>query len=115
MEELDRIGFDYKLNIVGGFSPDDVLIKKYKPKHVNFIGQVPQDNLKEYLSSSDCYLFPSLCEGCAQSVEWRHSQQDYLIATCESGLPITDGKDGLIIKTANVMAIVDAISKIEER
>ncbi len=114
MEELDRIGFDYKLNIVGGFSPDDVLIKKYKPKHVNFIGQVPQDNLKEYLSSSDCYLFPSLCEGCAQSGMEALTAGLPVIATCESGLPITDGKDGLIIKTANVMAIVDAILKLKK-
>lgn len=113
MEELDKIEFDYELNIVGGYFPDDVLIKKYKPKHVNFIGQVPQDDLKGYLSNSDCYLFPSLCEGCAQSGMEALTAGLPVIATYESGLPINDGKNGLIIETANVMAIVDAVVKLK--
>lgn len=112
MEELDNIGFDYELNIVGGYSPDDVLIKKYKPKHVNFVGQVPQDDLKEYLANSDCYLFPSLCEGCAQSGMEALTAGLPVIVTYESGLPITDGKTGLLIETANVSAIVDAVKRM---
>ena len=112
MEELDKIGFNYELNIVGGYSPDDVLIGKYKPKHVNFIGQVPQDDLKGYLATSDCYLFPSLCEGCAQSGMEALTAGLPVIATYESGLPITDGETGLLIETANVLAIVEAVKRM---
>lgn len=112
MEELDRIGFDYELNIVGGYSSDDILIKKYRPKHVKFVGQVPQDDLKEFLANSDCYLFPSLCEGCAQSGMEALTAGLPVIATYESGLPITDGETGLLIETANVSAIVEAVKRI---
>lgn len=112
MEELDKIGFNYELNIVGGYSPDDVLIGKYKPKHVNFIGQVPQDDLKEYLATSDCYLFPSLCEGCAQSGMEALTAGLPVIATYESGLPITDGENGVLIESANVASIVDAVKRL---
>lgn len=112
MEELDKIGFNYELNIVGGYSPDDVLIGKYKPKHVHFIGQVPQDDLKEYLATSDCYLFPSLCEGCAQSGMEALTAGLPVIATYESGLPITDGENGVLIETANVASIVDAVKRL---
>ena len=112
MEELDKIGFNYELNIVGGYSPYDVLIGKYKPKHVNFIGQVPQDDLKEYLATSDCYLFPSLCEGCAQSGMEALTAGLPVIATYESGLPITDGVNGILIDAANVASIVDAVKRM---
>lgn len=112
MEELDKIGFNYELNIVGGYSPDDVLIGKYKPKHVNFIGQVPQDDLTEYLATSDCYLFPSLCEGCAQSGMEALTAGLPVIATYESGLPITDGVNGILIDAANVASIVDAVKRM---
>lgn len=112
MEELDKIGFNYELNIVGGYSPDDVLIGKYKPKHVHFIGQVPQDDLKEYLATSDCYLFPSLCEGCAQSGMEALTAGLPVIATYESGLPITDGENGVLIDAANVASIVDAVKRL---
>lgn len=112
MEELDKIGFNYELNIVGGYSPDDVLIGKYKPKQVNFIGQVPQDDLKEYLATSDCYLFPSLCEGCAQSGMEALTAGLPVIATYESGLPITDGENGVLIESANVASIVDAVKRL---
>lgn len=113
MEELDSIGFDYELNIVGGYSVNDVLVKNNKAKHVHFAGHVPQDDLKEYLATSDCYLFPSLCEGCAQSGMEALTAGLPVIATYESGLPITDGETGLIIKTADVSSIVEAILKLK--
>lgn len=112
MIELDKRGFDYELNIVGGYSADDVLIKKYKPKNVHFKGQVPQDELKDYLANSDCYLFPSLCEGCAQSGMEALTAGLPVIATYESGLPITDRKTGILIDTANVKSIVDAVLEL---
>ena len=92
-----------------------MLIGKYKPKHVNFIGQVPQDDLKGYLATSDCYLFPSLCEGCAQSGMEALTAGLPVIATYESGLPITDGETGIVIDTADVKSIVDAVLKLSDK
>ena len=112
MEKLDSIGFDYELNVVGGYSPDDVLIKNIHPKNVKFIGHLPQDELKTYLAESDCYLFPSLCEGCAQSGMETLTAGLPVIATYESGLPITDDETGLLIKSADVDAITEAIKRI---
>ena len=114
MMNLDEMNIDYELNVVGGYNPYDVLMNKYKPKHVNFIGQVPQDELKSFLASSDCYLFPSLCEGCAQSGMEALTAGLPVIATYESGLPISDGQTGLLIETANVKSIVDAVMKLHK-
>lgn len=112
METLDKIDFNYELNIVGGYSSDDVLLSRYKPKHVTFVGQVPQDELKEYLATSDCYLFPSLCEGCAQSGMEALAAGLPVIATYESGLPIVDGENGIVIDTANVASVVYAVKRL---
>lgn len=79
---------------------------------MNFVGQVPQDDLKGYLAMSDCYLFPSLCEGCAQSCMEALTAGLPVIATYESGLPITDGETGIVIDTADVKSIVDAVKRM---
>ena len=58
------------------------------------------------------YLFPSLCEGCASSGMEALAAGLPVIATCESGLPIENGEDGIIIESKSVKAIVDALLSI---
>lgn len=110
--ELEREDFPYEFTCVGDSSGAVNLINSIGAKHVTRVNTVPQDELKSYLANSDVYLFPSLCEGCASSGMEAMAAGLPVIATKESGLPITDGKDGIIIGSKNVQAVVEAIKRI---
>ena len=112
--ELDKAGFKYEFTVVGDFSGALPLVKKYTPKNLNLINTVPQDELKHYLMESDVYLFPSLCEGCASSGMEALAAGLPVIATRESGLPIENGVDGVLVESKNVMAIIEALQVISK-
>lgn len=112
--KLDEEGFDYEMTVVGDYSGGIPLIEKYLPMHLRLINTVPQDELKIYLATSDVYLFPSLCEGCASSGMEAMAAGLPVIATEESGLPIISGEDGIIIPSKDVDAIVNAIKYVAE-
>lgn len=95
--ELDRQGVNYHMTVVGDSSGAKPLLEKYHPSNITFVPTVPQDGLKEYLANSDIYLFPSLCEGCASSGMEAMAAGLPVIATVESGLPIDDMVDGVIV------------------
>lgn len=109
---LEQRGVECELIVVGGCSEKSVLLGKYQPKNVQFVGVVPQDDLKTFLKDSDIYVFPSLCEGCAQSGMEALTAGLPVITTYESGLPIEDGVNGLIINSKDENAIVEAVIKL---
>lgn len=109
MQELEKRNINYEFIVVGNNSEAHDLLKKYPVQHINIVGFVPQDDLKEYLAKSDIYLFPSLCEGCASSGMEAMASGLPVIATKESGLPIEDKKNGLIVKARSINEIVDSI------
>lgn len=109
MQELEKRNIEYQCIIVGNNSEAHSLLQKYPIKHINLIGFVPQDDLKQYLAESDIYLFPSLCEGCASSGMEAMAAGLPVIATIESGLPIRHKKNGIIVKSKNINEIVDSI------
>lgn len=112
LEELDKEGFPYEFTCVGDSNGAVELINTIGAKHVKRVNTVPQDELKSYLANSDVYLFPSLCEGCASSGMEALAAGLPVIATMESGLPITNGKDGIIIESKNVLAVVNALKRL---
>lgn len=112
MQELDGLGVDYEMTIVGSYEKQ--LVEKFRPKNLNLVGFVPQDELKKYLSESDVYVFPSLCEGCASSAMEAMAAGLPVIATKETGLPAVNGESAKIIEPKNVKAIVDAILDLRE-
>ena len=79
------------------------------PTQITFHGPVPQDDLKSYLASSDIYVFPSLAEGCASSGMEAMAAGMCVVATHESGFPISDGENGYLVSTKNAQAIADRI------
>lgn len=112
--ELDQRDFKYEMTIVGDYRGAMSLYNKFTPRHVHFVSTVPQDELKQYLAETDVYLFPSLCEGCASSGMEAMAAGVPVIATKESGLPITDEENGIIIESKSVSQIVDSILVIKE-
>lgn len=109
---LERRNIPYEFIVVGNNSEGKMLMGKYPLQHVKFVGFIPQDELKEYLAKSDIYLFPSLCEGCASSGMEAMAAGLPVIATKESGLPITNMKNGIIVPSKDEKSIVDAIIKL---
>jgi glycosyltransferase involved in cell wall biosynthesis len=112
LAELDKENFKYEFTCVGDSGGAIDLINEIGAKHITRVNTVPQDDLKSYLANSDVYLFPSLCEGCASSGMEALAAGLPVIATKESGLPIEDGVDGIIVKSKNVDVIVEALKRV---
>lgn len=110
--ELDKEGIPYEFTCVGDSSGAVEMINRIAPKHITRVNTVPQDELKRFLANSDVYLFPSLCEGCASSGMEAMAAGLPVIATKESGLPIDNGCDGILVKSKDVISIVDALKRI---
>lgn len=109
LKQLEADGINYEFICVGNSNEANNLFSEINARNVIRINTVPQDELKQFLSESDIYLFPSLCEGCASSGMEAMAAGLPVIATIESGLPITDGIDGYIVKSKDVLAISNAI------
>lgn len=103
-----RADCEFEMDVVGSYSESLGLIEKYHDFDlpITFHGPVPQDDLKRFLSQSDIYIFPSLAEGCASSGMEAMAAGLCVIATEESGLPITDGQTGCVVAAKNAGAIV---------
>lgn len=105
VERKMRVHYD----IVGSIIAPPNLLDMYRDLPVTFHGSVPQDDLKHFLAESDVYLFPSLADGCAQSGMEALTAGLPVVATYQSGLPITDGETGCIVPMKDAEAIADKI------
>jgi len=114
MQMLDEKGINYEYIVVGNNSEGLSLVQKYPIKHLKLVGMVPQDELKSYLSDADIYLFPSLCEGCASSGMEAMAAGLPVIATEESGFPIINGQNGIIVPSKDVDSIYKSILQLKE-
>ncbi|MBN7816351.1 glycosyltransferase family 4 protein [Algoriphagus pacificus] len=110
--ELDKRNFSYEMTVVGSFQDAASLVERYKPKNINFIGHIPQSELKYFLSNSDIYIFPSLAEGCASSGMEAMASGLPIIATLESGFPIINYENGILIPSKNSNLIVEKIMEL---
>lgn len=114
LQILEKKKIAFELTVVGKINASIKLLEKYPLKSINLVGFVKQDDLKAYLSDSDIYLFPSLSEGCASSALEAMASGLPVIATEETGLPIENNKDGIIIPAKDVNAIHDAIIALKK-
>lgn len=108
LQELDKMNIEYEFTVVGSYDEQNIL-NKYLPKHIHFVGFIPQEDLKAYFINYDIYLFPSLVEGCASSGMEAMAAGMPVIATEASGLPITDKENGILIQSQQVNSIIEAI------
>lgn len=112
LQLLEEQGIEYELTIVGGYSNGKALLQKYHSLHIVLTGVIPQDEMKTYLQNADIYIFPSLCEGCAQSGMEALAAGLPVITTYESGLPIESGVDGIIVPSKNEQSIAEAVIQL---
>jgi len=108
-EMLITTGINFRIIMVGkgeDLSLSDLLLKSGV---ITLEGHVSQDNLKDYFTKSDIYVFPSYCEGSAQSLKEAMGAGLPVIATNESGAPIIHGENGLLIKSHSSQDLYNAI------
>lgn len=102
-------GLSVQLDVYGSLDVPVAMRKRYEGLKIVYHGSVPQDDLKRALSSSDIYLFPSLADGCAQSGMEALAAGLPVVATYQSGLPITDGETGCVVPMKDPRTIADKI------
>lgn len=109
---LNERGVKVHYDVVGVVSAPKAMLKHFNAETqgaITFHGPLPQDDLKAFLAESDIYLFPSLADGCAQSGMEALTAGLPVVATYQSGLPITDGATGCVVPMKDAAAIADKI------
>ena len=81
-------------------------------KHLSFLGKLDHQSLRDEYAKAHAFCLPSLAEGMSRAVLEAMSYGVPVIATLESGAPITHLKSGLVIPPANDLAIADAIEQL---
>ena len=111
VERLLDSGKSFSFKAIGSYNVTDEQRKRY-PRAVSaieFKGHLPQDEMCRLMLDSQVYLFPSLSEGCAKSAYEALSMGLCVVCTKETGLPMTDGKEGFLIRSRDVDSIVERL------
>lgn len=78
----------YKVELIQNFAPGKVF---------DFIGMVSYNQLIDYYSSADAYLFPSLCEGSTRAGMEAMAVGLPVILTENCGCPVKNEENGLLV------------------
>ena len=110
----EKAKYPFTMDVVGDYGSAKEIIAKYEQYNlpITFHGPIPQDDLKQYLSKSDIYVFPSLAEGCACSGMEAMGAGLCVVATHEAGFPIEDGINGCNVPGKNAEAVANRILKL---
>ena len=99
----------FEMDVVGSYDKRMVEQFDISSLPVKFHGPMPQDDLKQFLSRADIYVFPSLAEGCACSGMEAMAAGLCVVGTHESGFPIEDGVNGCIVPGKDAQAIASKV------
>jgi len=105
-------GRSVHLTVVGAYQEAAPLLASHAGDRlpITLVGHIPQDELKRHLQAADLYVFPSLAEGCASSGMEALAAGLCVVATRESGLPIRDGENGLLVASADAAALAERVA-----
>lgn len=81
-------------------------------KDLNFLGKLSSSQMKEEFLSADLFVLPSLSEGFAGVVAESIGAGCPVIVTKESGAPIENNREGMIISSRSHSELVESIRKI---
>ena len=107
-EQLANEGYDFR---VAGNVSDEV---KNHPmmSHLNFLGRVPREEMREEFLKADVFVLPTLAEGCASVVHEAVVAGCPVITTRASGTMVEDGRGGVIVPERDPDALAEAIQSI---
>ena len=107
-EQLANEGYDFR---VAGNVSDEV---RNHPmiRHLNFLGRVPREDMREEFLKADVFVLPTLAEGCASVVHEAVMAGCPVITTHASGTMVEDGRGGVIVPERDPDALAEAIQSI---
>lgn len=110
LQILSKKNIEFSLDVVGSVM-NDITIPDWfrKSPSIKLHGYLPQEKMKPLLEQSDIYIFPTYAEGAAQSVKEAMSVGLPVITTRQSGSPIINGENGILIEDDSVEALTEAI------
>lgn len=86
--------------------------RNHLSRSVQLIGAIPRAEIARHYKWADVFLLPSICEGSATVLYEALAFGLPIITTANSGGPIKNGIDGLIVPAKDVDAICAAIERI---
>jgi glycosyltransferase involved in cell wall biosynthesis len=98
------------LDIVGPLQNDVSPLVKNLPKGVKLLGRKRQEELKEYYSCADIFVFPSLIEGSAMVVYEAMGSGLPIVTTTMAGSVVRDGLEGLLVPVGDAKYLADQIA-----
>lgn len=106
-----------ELVVVGSISIElKTMISNYMSLNIKFIGTVPRQEVKKYMSNSHVMVIPSLEEGLALVQAQALACGCPVIATPNTGSEnlFSDGVEGLIVEPCNVQLLVDSFTSLSD-
>ena len=107
-EQLTNEGYDFR---VAGNVSDEVRNHPMM-RHLNFLGRVPREEMREEFLKADVFVLPTLAEGCASVVHEAVMAGCPVITTRASGTMVEDGRGGVIVPERDADALAEAIQSI---
>ena len=98
-EQLASEGYDFR---VAGNVSDEVRNHPMM-RHLNFLGRVPREEMREEFLKADVFVLPTLAEGCASVVHEAVMAGCPVITTRASGTMVEDGRGGVIVPERDPM------------
>jgi glycosyltransferase involved in cell wall biosynthesis len=81
-------------------------------EHLELIGRVPRNEVRQHFEWADVFLLPSVCEGSATVSYEALAYGLPVICTPNTGSVVRDGVDGFIIPMRDVDAIQDRLERL---
>ena len=106
-----------RLTLIGSLSPEaHALLGQTALSHVEFVGSVPNAQLREYYSRSAVFVLPSIEEGLAMVMGEAMACGCPVIASTNTGAAdlFTDGQEGFIVPIRSPDLIADRLQQLAE-
>lgn len=113
-QQLRKADVNFKIIVIGGNTELKDFQKNYNMDDFEFVGMVSYDQLVNYYSTVDAYLFPSLCEGSTRAGMEAMAAGLPVILTDNCGCPVRHMENGLIVPIKDGEAIADAVTMLYE-
>ena len=108
--DLAKKNKEIKLLIAGSIEADDY--ESHRDTNIHFLGKVSKETLVSLYQTSAAIISPSLSEGLPGSLIEAASYGCPIVTTIQSGLSISHGIEGLVIKDKDVRDITEKLEEL---
>lgn len=114
MKELNRSAEHFSINIIGAIEDVSGSRELRIRPDVHFFGHLPQRELKIHLSEADIFVFPSFCEGSAQSANEAMAAGLPVVVTRQTGAPARHFENALVFEAGDLIGFLGGVRALAE-